>query len=71
MALYYNTTEYPVVIDADSRSVGGKEHVDCAETPEIAQAVEVGSLIVVTKKATAKKTTKAQVAPAPVVTEDK
>lgn len=70
MALYYNTTEYPVVIDADSRSVGGKEHVECAETPEIAQAVAVGSLIVVATP-TAKKTSKAQAAPAPVVAEDK
>lgn len=41
---YYNTTDYPIVV-GDCRTVGGRERIEYATTPEIVLALATGDLI--------------------------
>jgi hypothetical protein len=57
----YNTTDRPVVIDADGRTVGGREHATVDDrNDEITAAVDRGHLVLTkpSKKSTARSSSK-------------
>lgn len=45
MKRYYNTTDSPVVVDSEGRTLGGREHGDYEPTPELTHGVDYGFLI--------------------------
>lgn len=45
MGTFYNTTDYPIVVDSGCRTVGGRERIVSEMTPEIELALKLGTMI--------------------------